>query len=649
MFPIFLWVKKYRNLENFSLNLDSNYNVKFNIESGERKLTIEKNEEVEKENFYGENIDSINLLIGKNGSGKTSIVNIFGILEGDKRNIEHFIIYKTKIKDEYIIEGYFENNYRSSINKKGTKMSKPKKRDYEIFIKNRDEKLDFIKEKPDKSKREAHFRKYYSIVIDKNGKFINFCSSTYPSPENFKNIAIGVFQEDVVIRNPSSSLRAERNSIYSEDGYFKDVYNYLEKFNSNKNYKKTFIEISIINYLQDQYKFLKLDEILNKEQEEEIKKEIILYRFQDVLSKDSFLKNYLNGFYLNLLDEKIKEENLEKNNLEKNYLKVKKINEKLKNECKDLDIKKTFENILNKRKSMPKNKCFNVINEFNKIGKYLEKIEDYRLNECYEKSILGRFKIKTKLGKKNGNELLTILDIYDKDVYNEEKSISEDCTLSRLVYMVIKNVSSGELEFLKKFAFINRFIEDFKYEEYVTLVFDEIETYLHPEWCRKFLSLVLEELKEKYKDKKFKLIFATHSPFLLSDVLSKDCILLDKEDDRTTVKKIEQTFGANIHDILKDSMFMDSTFGEFARNKIKYVIEILNKKTELSEKELSKIKFIIENIGEPLIKNRLNKMLKDYLKNSKKEEKEEKVKEILKNSGLNEEELIKLVKNLEKE
>ena len=71
---------------------------------------------------------------------------------------------------------------------------------------------------------------------------------------------------------------------------------------------------------------------------------------------------------------------------------------------------------------------------------------------------------------------------------------------------------------------------EFKNKKYVTLLFDEVETYLHPEWCRRFLYELIEELG-RYECKKFKLIFATHSPFLIADVLAKDCIYLSKDEE----------------------------------------------------------------------------------------------------------------------
>jgi hypothetical protein len=115
----------------------------------------------------------------------------------------------------------------------------------------------------------------------------------------------------------------------------------------------------------------------------------------------------------------------------------------------------------------------------------------------------------------------------------------------------------------------------------------------------------------------FKLIFVSHSPFLLSDMLSENCIFLDKEENKTKIKKVEiKSFGANIHELLKRGMFMESTFGEFSRNKIKKIVKkIQDKNDRLEENEIEEINFVIDSIGEPLVADKLRKMLKKKIDN----------------------------------
>ena len=175
-------------------------------------------------------------------------------------------------------------------------------------------------------------------------------------------------------------------------------------------------------------------------------------------------------------------------------------------------------------------------------------------------------------------------------------------------------------------------------------LFDEVEAFLHPEWSRIFLYELITELEEKYSEKRFKLIFATHSPFLIADVLAKDCIYLEKENGKIEAKihNSKKTFGANIIDLFKNSMFLESTFGKFATEKIKWVVNKIDNESYTDIKNNSEINYIIEEIGEKLISNKLKSMIeaklenkdnaKDYYKN-KIEEYQAKIREIEKKEG----------------
>ena len=71
----------------------------------------------------------------------------------------------------------------------------------------------------------------------------------------------------------------------------------------------------------------------------------------------------------------------------------------------------------------------------------------------------------------------------------------------------------------------------------------------------------------------------------------------------------KQTFGANIHTLLSDSFFMeDGLMGEFAKSKIDKAIKLLNQE-HLTQDDLKYCEQIISIIGEPIVKNQLQRML----------------------------------------
>jgi len=146
------------------------------------------------------------------------------------------------------------------------------------------------------------------------------------------------------------------------------------------------------------------------------------------------------------------------------------------------------------------------------------------------------------------------------------------------------------------------------------VLLDEIDIGFHPDWQKRIIQYIIDFLN-LLPSKKFHLIFSTHSPFLLSDIPKQNIIFLDKDKKGNLqvvdgLKEKKETFGANIHTLLSDGFFMsDGLMGEFAKGKIDEAIKLLNSSNKLSEDELKYCEQIISIIGEPVIKNQLQRML----------------------------------------
>ena len=143
----------------------------------------------------------------------------------------------------------------------------------------------------------------------------------------------------------------------------------------------------------------------------------------------------------------------------------------------------------------------------------------------------------------------------------------------------------------------------------INIFLDETELGLHPEWQKKYMQNILKSLLPlNTKNKTINIYFLTHSPFILSDLPKESVIFLKNgKQDKGIIHK--QTFGANIHTLLSDSFFMEnSLMGEFAKGKIEEVINYLNDKESLI-KDNDEAQKLINIIGEPIIKNQLQKML----------------------------------------
>ena len=134
MFPIYMYVEDYKGLKDFEITFDNNYKITF--ESGIRTINKTKTDN-NIDNFYSidktiGNIDSVNLLIGKNGSGKTSVLEVLGfgdsklgILEGDdldeedllscRNSTNSMILYKFTNDKNFILETREKDGFRKLI------------------------------------------------------------------------------------------------------------------------------------------------------------------------------------------------------------------------------------------------------------------------------------------------------------------------------------------------------------------------------------------------------------------------------------------------------------------------------------------------------------------------------------------------------
>ncbi|MBR5596526.1 MAG: AAA family ATPase [Bacteroidaceae bacterium] len=118
---------------------------------------------------------------------------------------------------------------------------------------------------------------------------------------------------------------------------------------------------------------------------------------------------------------------------------------------------------------------------------------------------------------------------------------------------------------------------NFKYE-HVTLIFDEIELYFHPEMQRTFVANLLDGIRQLNLShiRSLQIMMVTHSPFILSDI-PKSNVLFLKKDGYSIPQNGMKTFGANIHHILKNSFFLqDGTMGLFAQKTINSLIQETN-------------------------------------------------------------------------
>lgn len=132
--------------------------------------------------------------------------------------------------------------------------------------------------------------------------------------------------------------------------------------------------------------------------------------------------------------------------------------------------------------------------------------------------------------------------------------------------------------------------------ENINIILDEIELYYHPEMQRLLVKNLMdsfENIRSKGEKgiKSINVCFLTHSPFILSDIPSENVLRLD-ENINEGEAEIEETFAANINDLLANGFFMETLMGEFADSKITRVIDNISKK-EFKEEDNQIIEIMV--------------------------------------------------------
>lgn len=249
----------------------------------------------------------------------------------------------------------------------------------------------------------------------------------------------------------------------------------------------------------------------------------------------------------------------------------------------------------------------------------------------------------------NGGRFITVIS------YNKEEQritflnfchyisalMHKECSfVLKYIHIDTSPVSSGEhalrnifacLSLINSIEAVFGIRQDVQFGNQVLLLLDEVDLYMHPEWQRKFLILLAERLQKEYPERSIQLIITTHSPLVLSDVPSRNIIYLESRNNRCVVAEgpeAKETFGANIFTLLKDSFSLERSLGEFAYSRIREVIEDLQglknwgkddhdqKQRELEEKisyedhltKCKKHKQLIEIIGEPVVRGKLQRL-----------------------------------------
>lgn len=215
---------------------------------------------------------------------------------------------------------------------------------------------------------------------------------------------------------------------------------------------------------------------------------------------------------------------------------------------------------------------------------------------------------------------------------DQEDNITDDKVIP------MRQMSSGERQFLFSTSTIVYHLQNLRsvkrpsprYKHF-NIVLDEVEICFHPEYQRTFVHKLLAMLTRLRlnNDASINIWIVTHSPFILSDFPIGN-ILYMAEGHQTTPNDVDNPFGANINDILRQSFFLEHGFmGEFSKYNVISLCHYLypnNKKYKECPSMYENIDWtperaicFIQQIGEPLLRSQLMNAYRDSEVISRKE------------------------------
>ena len=539
---IALVIKQYDELfKNQIFNFSDEYKVNFDFETNE--LRIDKNPDYI-ENFYGESIYNISPIVGINGTGKTTILNIISNHSPYK--------YEQDPDNQYLSLfelGKQEDRVRFNISSNN------------LFVDtdgNQNRSFNYILEDnydPQKI--------LYVNLLNKGGGTIG-----YHTTLNQEGLAMFIYSylwlsnRKIVSSVLSCSLEIDPYGL-------KD---YSDSIPRGINAIGFFIYKSIHNIFYEEDEFIKkcLSESLLSKCEKYLKEDVFDYE------KSGF--NLLLDIVKELNQNEVKEE---ENELRDETRKVKKdYVESI------IDIVKIFKEI-RENGSLIDNYSSSILLKYSNNNRRLfEDLNDRLLQ--YTKSKGPMRDLCYDLNKSFNNYYL-LKETPDYHMSTGEGNLIE--IFSQLyTYLSMHEESSGDIILL-----VDELESGMHLEWSRRLI-------------KILINNLSEILEDEGKGREIQLIFTTHSPYMLSDIKPGNVIMIEKnqETGRSEGKVLQNTFAKNIQEIMKENL-IDNIYGDFALAKINSMIERLNgeEEQEGNEEELLKE---IHLISEPILRNKLLEM-----------------------------------------
>ena len=528
---IALMIKQYDEFfKNQIFNFSDEYKVSFDFETNE--LKIDKNPDYI-ENFYGESIYNISPIVGINGTGKTTILNIISSHSPYK--------YEQDPDNQYLSLfelGKQEDRVRFNIS--STNLSVKNLPAVGTFYRKQDGSFNCNPEYYEGDKNIL-----YVNLQSKGGGTIGYRTALNPKGlAMFINSYFWLSDREIISSVLSCSLEIEPYGLkdYSDSiprginaiGFliYKTIHNifyeedeFIKKLLSESLLSKCekYLKEYVSDY-EDSGRYL-LSDIVKELDKNEVKDETMKIRKEYVESIITIVKIF----------KEIRENgSLIDNNSSSILLKYSNNNRRLFEDLNDRLLQYT------KLKGLMRDLCYDLNKSFNNYN-LLKETPDYHMST----------------GEGNLIEIFSQLYTY---LYMHEESSGD-------IILLVDELESGmHLEWSRRLIKI-------------------------------LINNLSEILDIEGKGRKIQLSFTTHSPYMLSDIKPGNVIMIEKNQETgySEGKVLQNTFAKNIQEIMKENL-IDNIYGDFALAKINSMISRLNGEEGDEEELLKEIHLISEPI-----------------------------------------------------
>ncbi|GEM_PF-2696220 len=600
---VYLYIKKYKNLEDINLNFGSEFNFEFDFKN--EILDVKRNENFI-DDFYNitdfAKISNLSGIIGKNGTGKSNILDFIKSNFSRGLNLQKECIFITKEKKKYTIYSTFklkEKIFLTSFFKFEYKKIKAKEGlngisfgfDFSGFAD-----LDIV---------------YFSNIYD-GLKLNDERTGLYNLSIN--HLLYNDYQKDLsqhLIQKEANVFEIhETNEVFREYGFL------------SSEYLKNRIDFDIPDYLTV---VVNSNYVLSDESEEMGEFERFKKYFDEIIEFDFSYGVDFKFFISYVILHCAKEIRYQLNSINevnpdfyKENLKIDELWHIYRNQdtIGTMDYKKVclriMELIIDQTKKIVNKEIF----KNDSIIKYIENTNSFVsfLFDNYSELKIDYNINRPRIIIRKNNDILF------KNFLKQYK-----LTISVNPYLNFYwgffdggTMSSGQKSKLK---FYSRFYDlannkTEKLKNNLIILLDEPDSNLHPEWQKEmihdfviFFSEIFDETSTG-QNRNIQIVLTSNSPIPISDILSYNTILLDIESNHKVVSKshlndLKLTFSQNIYTLFSDSFFMkNGLMGSFAKEKLKDLLEFLESESKEDESwNNNKALKVINMIGEPLIRN----------------------------------------------